>query len=81
MHITKVIITDFLSYKGRVEITDFSQHLNVVVGRNGSGKSNFFKVYQKEKNVCNVKVKDFSAYQSSLRRALPTSVKMKIGIA
>ncbi|PAV56980.1 hypothetical protein WR25_16746 [Diploscapter pachys] len=46
MHITKVIITDFLSYKGRVEITDFSQHLNVVVGRNGSGKSNFFKAIE-----------------------------------
>ncbi|PAV69431.1 hypothetical protein WR25_09037 [Diploscapter pachys] len=30
MHITKLIITDFLSYKGRIEITDFSQHLNLL---------------------------------------------------
>ena len=38
----QVILTDFRSYRGTVNISGFSRHHNAVVGRNGSGKSNFF---------------------------------------
>jgi structural maintenance of chromosome 3 (chondroitin sulfate proteoglycan 6) len=42
MHIKRVIIRGFKTYKNETIIEDFSPHCNVVVGRNGSGKSNFF---------------------------------------
>ena len=42
MHIKKVIIQGFKSYKDQTEIEEFSPKHNVIVGRNGSGKSNFF---------------------------------------
>jgi structural maintenance of chromosome 3 (chondroitin sulfate proteoglycan 6) len=42
-YIKTLIISGFKSYRDAVEISPpFSQHHNVVVGRNGSGKSNFF---------------------------------------
>ncbi|TID30910.1 hypothetical protein CANINC_000502 [Pichia inconspicua] len=42
MYIKRVIIRGFKTYKNETIIEDFSPHHNVVVGRNGSGKSNFF---------------------------------------
>eukprot|EP00929_Paragymnodinium_shiwhaense_P047864 TRINITY_DN24279_c0_g1_i1.p1 TRINITY_DN24279_c0_g1~~TRINITY_DN24279_c0_g1_i1.p1 ORF type:complete len:1203 (-),score=481.65 TRINITY_DN24279_c0_g1_i1:342-3950(-) len=43
MHIKQVIIRGFKTYKEQTSLTeDFSKHVNVVVGFNGSGKSNFF---------------------------------------
>ena len=42
MHITRVVIEGFRCYKHRLEPEPFSPHHNVVVGANGSGKSNFF---------------------------------------
>ncbi len=42
MHIKQIIVLGFKSYKDPVVIEPFSQHCNVIVGRNGSGKSNFF---------------------------------------
>ena len=42
MHIKQVIIEGFKSYKEQFALEEFSPRLNVVVGANGSGKSNFF---------------------------------------
>lgn len=42
MYIKQVTIHGFKSYKDQVFVEPFSPHHNVVVGRNGSGKSNFF---------------------------------------
>ncbi|GAO50930.1 chromosome scaffold protein [Saitoella complicata NRRL Y-17804] len=42
MHIKQIIIQGFKSYKEQTVIEPFSARHNVVVGRNGSGKSNFF---------------------------------------
>lgn len=42
MHIKKIVIQGFKTYKNTTIIDDLSPSLNVVVGRNGSGKSNFF---------------------------------------
>lgn len=42
MHIKKIAIQGFKTYKNATVIDDLSPHCNVVVGRNGSGKSNFF---------------------------------------
>ncbi|KAF2665478.1 putative chromosome segregation protein SudA [Microthyrium microscopicum] len=42
MYIKQIIIQGFKSYKEQTEIERFSPGLNVIVGRNGSGKSNFF---------------------------------------
>lgn len=43
MHIKQVIIRGFKTYKDQVSLAeDFHQGVNVVVGFNGSGKSNFF---------------------------------------
>ncbi|GME67086.1 unnamed protein product [[Candida] boidinii] len=42
MHIKRIVIQGFKTYKNTTVIESFSPHNNVVVGRNGSGKSNFF---------------------------------------
>lgn len=42
MHIKKIVIQGFKTYRNTTEIDSLSPNLNVVVGRNGSGKSNFF---------------------------------------
>ncbi|CDO91675.1 unnamed protein product [Kluyveromyces dobzhanskii CBS 2104] len=42
VHIKTVIISGFKTYKNRTVVENFSEHHNVVVGSNGSGKSNFF---------------------------------------
>ncbi|KAL5351136.1 Structural maintenance of chromosomes protein 3 [Pseudogymnoascus australis] len=42
MHIKQIIIQGFKSYKEQTVIEPFSPKCNVIVGRNGSGKSNFF---------------------------------------
>lgn len=42
MHIKQIIIQGFKSYKDQVVIDPFSPKCNLVVGRNGAGKSNFF---------------------------------------
>ncbi|KAK5045178.1 hypothetical protein LTR84_009511 [Exophiala bonariae] len=42
MHIKQITIQGFKSYKNQTVVDPFSPKLNVIVGRNGSGKSNFF---------------------------------------
>ncbi|GAB0132662.1 hypothetical protein EsDP_00001091 [Epichloe bromicola] len=42
MYIKQTIIQGFKSYKDQTVIEPFSPKTNVIVGRNGSGKSNFF---------------------------------------
>jgi len=43
MHIKQVIIRGFKTYKDQIQVPqDFDQGVNVIVGYNGSGKSNFF---------------------------------------
>ncbi|KAG7088666.1 hypothetical protein E1B28_012638 [Marasmius oreades] len=42
MHIKTLTIQGFKSYRDQAQIESFSPRHNVVVGRNGSGKSNFF---------------------------------------
>ncbi|KAL3674040.1 hypothetical protein V7S43_001722 [Phytophthora oleae] len=42
MHIKQVVVCGFRSYKDQVAVEPFSQQHNVVIGRNGTGKSNFF---------------------------------------
>jgi len=42
MYIKQVIISGFKSYRDRLEVDPFSPKHNLIVGRNGSGKSNFF---------------------------------------
>ncbi|EPQ62094.1 Bgt-4383 [Blumeria graminis f. sp. tritici] len=42
MYIKQMIIQGFKSYKDQIEVEPFSPKTNVIVGRNGSGKSNFF---------------------------------------
>jgi len=46
MHIKQVIISGFRSFRNQNEIEPFSPGHNVIVGRNGSGKSNFFDAIQ-----------------------------------
>ncbi|XP_076824516.1 structural maintenance of chromosomes protein 3-like [Clavelina lepadiformis] len=46
MHIKKVSIQGFRSYRESTEIEPFSSRHNIIVGRNGSGKSNFFCAIQ-----------------------------------
>ncbi|XP_028403208.1 structural maintenance of chromosomes protein 3-like [Dendronephthya gigantea] len=46
MYIKQVIIQGFRSYRDQVIIDPFSPKHNVIVGRNGSGKSNFFYAIQ-----------------------------------
>ncbi|KAK6030871.1 RecF/RecN/SMC protein [Ostertagia ostertagi] len=46
MHIKEVNITGFRSYREVTSIDSFSPKHNVIVGRNGSGKSNFFFAIQ-----------------------------------
>ncbi|XP_065648082.1 structural maintenance of chromosomes protein 3 isoform X2 [Hydra vulgaris] len=46
MYIKQVIIQGFRSYRDQTVIDPFSPKHNVVVGRNGSGKSNFFLAIQ-----------------------------------
>ncbi|OQV23478.1 Structural maintenance of chromosomes protein 3 [Hypsibius exemplaris] len=46
MHIKQVTIQGFRSYKDQGPVEPFSKKHNVVVGKNGSGKSNFFKAIQ-----------------------------------
>uniref|UniRef100_A0A1I8B415 SMC_N domain-containing protein n=1 Tax=Meloidogyne hapla TaxID=6305 RepID=A0A1I8B415_MELHA len=45
-HSCEVNITGFKSYKDITTVRDFSPKHNVVIGRNGSGKSNFFAAIQ-----------------------------------
>lgn len=42
MHIKRIVIQGFKTYKNATVIEPLSPNQNVVVGRNGSGKSNFF---------------------------------------
>ena len=46
MYIKQVIIEGFRSYREQTVIEPFSPRHNVIVGRNGCGKSNFFKAIQ-----------------------------------
>jgi len=46
MYIKQVVIQGFRSYRDQTIIDPFSAKHNVVVGRNGSGKSNFFLAIQ-----------------------------------
>lgn len=42
MYIKRITIQGFKTYKNTTIIDDLSPHYNVILGRNGSGKSNFF---------------------------------------
>ena len=42
MHIKRIVLEGFRVYRARVQPDDLSPRHNVVVGANGSGKSNFF---------------------------------------
>ena len=42
VYIKSVVISGFKTYKNRTVVENFSPHHNVVIGSNGSGKSNFF---------------------------------------
>lgn len=53
MYIKQVIIEGFKSYKDRIAVDPFSEKVNVVVGANGSGKSNFFHAIRFVLNVLN----------------------------
>lgn len=46
MYIKQVIIQGFRSYRDQTVVEPFSSKHNVIVGRNGSGKSNFFYAIQ-----------------------------------
>ena len=46
MHIKQIIMSGFKSYRSQLEIEEFSPRHNCIVGRNGSGKSNFFSAIQ-----------------------------------
>ncbi|KAK5649967.1 hypothetical protein RI129_000996 [Pyrocoelia pectoralis] len=46
MHIKQIIIQGFKSYRDQTVVDPFDKRHNVVVGRNGSGKSNFFYAIQ-----------------------------------
>lgn len=46
MHIKSITLSNFRSFKQQPEIHPFSSEMNVVVGRNGSGKSNLFDAVQ-----------------------------------
>ncbi|XP_022912891.1 structural maintenance of chromosomes protein 3 [Onthophagus taurus] len=46
MYIKQVIIQGFKSYRDQTVVEPFDRRHNVVVGRNGSGKSNFFYAIQ-----------------------------------
>ncbi|XP_025093657.1 structural maintenance of chromosomes protein 3-like [Pomacea canaliculata] len=46
MYIKQVIIQGFRSYRDQTVVEPFSPKHNVIVGRNGSGKSNFFYAIQ-----------------------------------
>lgn len=53
MFIKQVIIEGFKSYKDQIAVDPFSEKINVVVGANGSGKSNFFHAIRFVLNVLN----------------------------
>ena len=53
MYIKQVIIEGFKSYKDQIAVDPFSEKINVVVGANGSGKSNFFHAIRFVLNVLN----------------------------
>lgn len=53
MYIKQVIIEGFKSYKDQLAVDPFSEKVNVVVGANGSGKSNFFHAIRFVLNVLN----------------------------
>ncbi|KAJ6216345.1 hypothetical protein RDWZM_007502 [Blomia tropicalis] len=46
MYIKQIIINGFRSYREQTVVEPFSPRHNVIVGRNGSGKSNFFYAIQ-----------------------------------
>ena len=46
MHIKQIIISNFRSFRQQPEIEPFHPGTNVVVGRNGAGKSNLFDAVQ-----------------------------------
>jgi len=46
MHIKYITLQGFKSYKNAIKTDLLSPHHNIVVGRNGSGKSNFFAAIQ-----------------------------------
>lgn len=64
MHITQVIIQGFKSYSDQTVVGPFHPGHNVVVGRNGSGKSNFLSAIEF------VLSSEFSNLRSEQRSAL-----------
>lgn len=64
MHIKRITIQGFKTYKNETIVANLSPHHNVVTGRNGSGKSNFFSA------IRFVLSDDFSRLSSQDRKAL-----------
>lgn len=64
MHIKRITIQGFKTYKNETIVTNLSPHHNVVTGRNGSGKSNFFAA------IRFVLSDDFSRLSNEDRKAL-----------
>jgi len=46
LHIKRVTIRGFKTYRQETVITDISPHVNIVLGKNGSGKSNLLDAIQ-----------------------------------
>lgn len=46
MYIKQLIIQGFKTYKDRTVIDEFSSHVNIVLGKNGAGKSNLLDAIQ-----------------------------------
>merc|ERR1712156_389464 len=64
MYIKQIVIKGFKSYKDQVVVDPFDPKHNVVVGRNGSGKSNLFSAFEF------VLSDDYSHLSSEKRQAL-----------
>lgn len=45
MHISEIQLTEFKSFKTTVKIENFSKNINIIVGKNGSGKSNIIAAF------------------------------------
>lgn len=80
MYIKEINITGFRSYDQQTSISDLSPKHNVVVGRNGSGKSNFFFAIQfvlsNEFNTLNQDARNNLLHEGTGSRA--TSAKVEI---
>eukprot|EP00892_Ulva_mutabilis_P006487 jgi/Ulvmu1/420/UM001_0427.1 len=66
MHIKQVLVHGFKSYKDQARLEELSPQVNVVVGANGSGKSNFFHAIRFVIDSFDGNEGDSKAYRQSL---------------